>query len=187
MEEQHTSTPSITPEQYDVLMKFDFIAGNEVFWNLIFLQNVLCDNPNKETSKNELLQFSSIYSSLLSQYYEKEVGQILKERLNLFYHSFVDYMETYNSDPGSQCRHYEEEWTDASNALAEEFARLNPYWNTLEWEGILSQKRRILQSAADAQFNKRYSEFASSFNQFSNVSFEMSRYLSVSIIRQFSI
>lgn len=178
---------NITPEQFEIVKELNLICSENAFWIFMAMQSIMFKSKNASTIKNQINLFPQSWGNLFSRYYKENEAKIFKINVSNFFETYMLYLNNISEGKYDLCNDLLEQWKYLANILAENFANVNPYWQSMEWRAIINNQIKILDKEMHNNIQGSYSTLSQSYEVYSRVSNDIANYVSSGLIKQFSI
>lgn len=158
-------------------------AMENIFWQLVFLNNALFDTPLGTDAKSKLEAMSKRYATIITNIYPAADCQGLIDAMTNSNALFASYIEHLLAN-SEQTACIKKEWLDNAQCTTQALCEINPYWKSTEWNAMLRHQNDLLESIVTNMLDKNYIAFANMAPICQRLAMDMSDYMCSGIVQQ---
>lgn len=158
-------------------------ATENLFWSLVFLNNVCFNTPLKHDSKNKLLGMNRMYDTIITSIYPTGEGKDLVVAMANNNRLFIAYIE-HLMQGSSQAVQLKQQWKENGRRIAQLLCNMNPHWQAMEWNAMIGHEADLLDTIATNMQTKNYATFANMAPICQRLALDMSQYMCSGILKQ---
>ena len=160
----------------------NFMTEN-LFWRLLYLDNVNFETPLSSYTKNKLLNMDKSFENIITRIYPKKEANELVFAVNKYNQLFIAYVDAFISNhPDANALKLQ--WEDSGQRIAHLLCKLNPYWHKTEWCAMIGHESQLLDSIATNLKTRNYAAFVNTAPICRRLAIDMAEYLSAGIVKQ---
>lgn len=166
-----------------LITRMNMLLEQHIHWTRMFLISMVEDLSDLSAVNTRLLENPGDIANLYRQYYGDEVGNkinnLLTEHLEIAREIIVAVKN------GNDTTDLQKRWHENADTLAEYLSSINPYYNKITLEDMLSNHLDLLLKEITAHIKNEYPQEISIYDVLIEESSKMANYLADGIIKQF--
>lgn len=177
---------ALFPDQAEVFSLLNSFKEAHTFYSFMYIQARQFRSDNYSSIMLGLRELPDEFGNIFGKYYGDTVGNQISKSMAIHYSLFADYVNSFCSENPKAEKLYSA-LLEESNKFAEFLASLNPYWKEMELRAMLSQEIKILSTHMKNNSKSDYDSVIFYYNIYARIISDISAYISIGIIKQFSI
>lgn len=158
-------------------------ATENLFWQLVYLNNAVFQTPLKIEAKEKLLGMKKMCGTIISSFYPSGEGGELVEAMAKNNRLFVAYADSVMQG-SSRSGILKRQWRENGQQIAHLLCRMNPYWRTAEWTAMINHEADLLDKIATSLHARNYTVFVDIAPICRRLAIDMSNYMSSGLAKQ---
>ena len=151
------------------------------------MQSFLFGAINTENIGRELDAQPAQYDLIFRHYYGAAFSSISRLSTEAEPKYFKPFLSALKAGRGTEASEIERRWLAETKNAAAIFGALNPFWNTAEFETMLTHFIKLLCQSAENDMLGKYQKIGNSFLVLDRLAGDLGEYMAVGIIRQFHV
>ncbi len=177
---------ALLPNQAEVFSLLNSFKEAHTFYSFMYIQARQFRSNNCSSIMLGLQELPDELGNIFGKYYGNTVGNHISKSMARHYDLFTDYVNSFCNENQITEKLYSAILED-SDKFAEFLVSLNPYWKEMELRAMLSQEIKILSTLIKNNSMANYDSVIFYYSIYAQIISDISAYISIGIIRQFSI
>ena len=173
----------INQDDMRIYMAIGNFATENLFWQLIYLNNAAFHTPIQSGAKEKLMSMGRTYDTIISSFYPSGEAKALVSAMANNNRLFVSYVDCVMQG-GSQTNMLKQQWKENGQKIATLLCRLNSYWQATEWTAMINHECDLLDTIASSMHAKNYAAFFNTAPICKRLAIDMSSYMSGGLAKQ---
>lgn len=157
------------------------------FWALMYMQSFLFDAKNIHNIGHELETQPAQYEIIFNHYYGQSFSSISHLSAETAPKYFKPFLTALKAGRGTEASEIRRSWLAEMRKASALFGAMNPFWDTAEFNSMLTHYVTLLCDSAENDILGKYQEIGTSYLVLCRLAGDLGEYMAMGIIRQFHI
>ncbi|WP_243240498.1 acetylglutamate kinase [Clostridium cibarium] len=157
------------------------------FWTRSFIISTAEGTGDLELVTNRLFRNPADFAEVLKLFYGKEKANTFKNLLEQHLLIAADLVNAAKAESTETADETRKKWYKNARQIAYFLEDINPVWKKEDWQAMLFEHLKLVESEAVNRLGKQYAEDIKIFDSIENQALQMADEMSEGIMRQFKI
>lgn len=175
----------ITQKELDLSDEMNTIWEQHVFWTRLLLISIASNLNDLKPTENRLLRNPKDLANIFRRYYGNEIANRIENLFTEHLKIGGDIIVALKNGENDKAGILDTQWHKNADDIADEFSRINPYYNRQKVQQMLYQHLDLTTQEVKARLKGDYVADIDAFDKVEKEALMMARYFTNGIIEQF--